>query len=215
VDARIFGGPALRGTTSYQRLPLRGGLSAPVVGSRDLPAAVRVSTPSGRSTEVLLPGALEPVTPRVRVGTATGRWRGLAHEADRAALADDIVFAAQLCAGAPTAVEPVWAGGAPGFAQIRLEQVRCSGRLSLAQFVTGAGDHWHLLAAQTVRGDVYAADLYPEPDGIPSVLLVGSTRVAAVAAGSFRIPGRVAVLPLRVAFHVRVTDAAGRTIRWP
>jgi hypothetical protein len=215
VEVRVFGGPGLRGRTSYNELRLRAGLSAPFVDGPHMLAAVRVVTAVAESAGVLVPGAVQPVAPQANFAHAAPNWRGLAHGISPAALRDDLVWSAQLCSGAPATVAPVWSGGAPGFAQIRLEQVGCGGRPTAAQFLTGSGDDWELLAVQAARGEVYAADLFPEPGGVPTLVLVGSRRMGAVRAGSFRVPGRVAVVPLRVAAHLHVTDNGGRVIPWP
>ncbi|HET7529922.1 MAG TPA: hypothetical protein VFJ98_03080 [Mycobacteriales bacterium] len=208
-DAQIGGG------SSFVTRRLTDGLSEPFVDSGQVVPrpAVRIDGPRGQMLGLLPPGGVQPVAVRASVVSPPRRWQGLPHAVSPRALADDLVWAAQLCDG-EASVEPVWAGGAPGFVRIRLERLRCGGRLLGAQFLTGSGESWQVLAGQDARGDVYAADLFPEPAGVPSVLVVGSRRVAGVAAGGAQFPGRVAVLPLREAGHVRATDAAGRPVRW-
>ena len=177
---------------------------------------IRLNRPDGSAYRgVLLAGSAQPIEVRTTPLPPPRRWQGLPHALPAAALADDVLWWAQTCGRADPVVRLVWVGGAPAFpARVRMELVSCPGVGRAAVFLTGGAEGSVLLNSHRGSAAAYATEFPGLPSfGLGTLLVVASSRVAAIHVGDRVFHDRVVRLPLHEAGPVRAVGDTGMRLR--
>jgi hypothetical protein len=177
---------------------------------------LRLDRPGGSAYRgLLLPDAVQPAEVRAVPTPPPRRWQGLPRSLPTAVLADDVLWWAQTCGRADPAVRLVWVGGAPAFpARVRMELVACRGVGRAAVFLTGGAEGSVLLNSHRGVADAYATEFPGLPSfGLGTLLIVASSRVAAIHVGDRVFRARVVRLPLHESGPVGAFDRTGRRLR--